>query len=64
MGRVVSIGSEELRLQLLRLGLVEGDIVTVTNVAILRGPIALKVNGQKLAIRKSDARRIHIENGL
>jgi ferrous iron transport protein A len=57
---VLSIENPELELALMRLGLMSGDEVTVSDQAPLGGPIALRIPGGKVAIRRSDARKIKV----
>lgn len=57
---VLSIEDSELELALMRLGLMSGDEVTISDQAPLGGPIALRVPGGKVAIRRSDARHINV----
>jgi Fe2+ transport system protein FeoA len=57
-GVILSIEGHELELSLLRLGLLVGDRFEVSDIAPFRGPMALKVNGTKVALRLSDAHKV------
>ena len=59
-GEIVSIAASELELELMRLGLVMGDRVTMSNAAPLGGPIAVEITGSKVAMRRADAQQITI----
>lgn len=60
MGEIMDIQSKELALALLRMGVSKGDRVTLTDIAPLGDPVAIKVNGTKLSLRKKDAASIWI----
>lgn len=59
-GRVVSWG-EGLSDRLFELGLLPGALVEVVRLAPLGDPIAYRVKDSQLAISRSDAARIHVE---
>ncbi len=59
-GRITEIHSQQLSLTLLKMGIVKGDQIQVTDVAPLGDPIAFKVNGTKISLRKKDASNIWI----
>jgi len=59
-GRIMEIRSEQLALTLLKMGIVKGDQIQITDVAPLGDPIAFKVNGTKISLRKKDASNIWI----
>jgi ferrous iron transport protein A len=50
-----------LKLALLRIGLLEGDKITLTEKAPMGGPLAFRVHGGKIAMRRSDAARVQIK---
>ncbi len=52
--------NEKLSKRLLALGFVEGTEVLVKNTAPLGDPIIISLRGTNLAIRKKDAKNIHI----
>lgn len=56
-----SIGSEEIRVGLLNLGVSEGENVILSDAAPLGGPIAFKLHGTKVALRLHDASQILVE---
>lgn len=59
-GEVLKIETPELEMALMRLGLVQGDRFTLSDAAPLGGPIALRIPGGKVALRKADARNITV----
>ena len=60
-GRLKAIGHAEARITLMNMGLVPGDILEVTDVAVGGCPIAIRVHGSKIALRRSLARHIEVE---
>jgi Fe2+ transport system protein FeoA len=58
---VLRIDDPQLKLALLRIGLLEGDKLILTEQAPLGGPLAFKVRGGKIAMRRSDAARVQIK---
>lgn len=60
-GRIVSIDSKPLEVALLKLGLLAGDIFIVSDMAPFKGPVALQVEGTKIALRRSDAQFVTVE---
>jgi len=60
-GLVLRISDPQLKLALLRIGLVEGDKFTVAELAPWGGPMALRVRGGKVALRKTDARSVIVK---
>jgi Fe2+ transport system protein FeoA len=59
-GEILEIETSELEMALMRLGLVQGDRFTVSDAAPMGGPIALRIPGGKLALRKADAGNITV----
>jgi len=59
-GRIDAINSPQLALALLKMGIIIGDWVQITDIAPLGDPIAIKVNGTKISLRKKDASAICI----
>ena len=56
---VVRVGGEKaVRLRLMEMGLVRGEQVRVQRAAPLGDPIALRVKGYDLALRRRDARAV------
>lgn len=51
---------EKLTKRLLALGFIEGTEISVKNAAPLGDPIIINLRGTDLAIRKKDAKNIHI----
>lgn len=47
-------------LKLMEMGCVSGAEVTVVHKAILDGPIAIRIAGYTLSLRKSEAQTIHL----
>lgn len=60
-GRVVTIRTDSLKVLLLGLGLAEGDKFTLSDIAPLGDPIAIRTASTKIAIRKNDAEQILAE---
>lgn len=60
-GLVLRIVDPQLKLALLRIGLIEGDRFTVAELAPWGGPMALRVRGGKVALRKCDARHVQVK---
>ena len=60
-GLVLRIQDPHLKLALLRIGLLEGDKFCVTELAPWGGPMALRVRGGKVALRKSDAQMVQVK---
>lgn len=58
---VLRIEDPQLKLALLRIGLLEGDKITLTEKAPMGGPLAFRVRGGKIAMRRSDAARVQIK---
>ena len=58
---VLRIDDPQLKLALLRIGLLEGAKLILTEQAPLGGPLAFKVRGGKIAMRRSDAARVQIK---
>lgn len=56
------VGDEKLAKRLLALGAIEGTEILVKNTAPLGDPIIINLRGFDLAIRKKDARNIHVNN--
>lgn len=50
--------NHNLQMALLNLGVKQGAKLTIANIAPLGDPIAVAVNGTKIAIRKADAKDI------
>lgn len=60
-GRVISIEEPELATAMLRMGLGPGESFVFTDSAPFGGPIALRLEGGKIALRLHDARHIHVQ---
>lgn len=56
-----SIESEELMVGLMELGITLGERIVISDLAPMGGPMAIRFNGTKIAIRKEDAARILVE---
>ncbi len=56
----VSCKNQELRNKLLSMGIVEGTILQVSNIAPLGDPISIVVRGFKLSLRKSEAQGVEV----
>lgn len=60
-GTIITIGvTGPLRRRLLALGLITGEVVTITRVAPLGDPLELEVKGYRLSLRKAEASQILI----
>lgn len=55
-------GDTELRRRLLDMGLVKGTPVTVLRNAPLQDPVEIEVKGTRLALRRTDAAEVEVEN--
>lgn len=58
---IVSVASRDLEVALMKYGVVCGDLFTLSDMAPLGGPFALEIDGNKVAIRKSDAELIEVK---
>ena len=58
---IVDCSSEDIPLKLLEMGCLPGNEVTLLQIAPLRDPLYLNINGSLLAIRKETASLIQIE---
>ena len=58
---ILSIDDENLAIQFMEMGCVPGEEITLQNQAPLGDPIAIKVAGYKLSLRKEDARHILVK---
>lgn len=58
---VLAIGDPHLKLALLRIGLLEGDTVQLTELAPFGGPLAVRVRGGKVAMRRADAAKVQVK---
>jgi len=64
MARVVKVmGSDEIALRLLEMGLTPGAEIRLIGRAPLGDPLEFEVRGYRLSIRKSEAARVEIETG-
>jgi ferrous iron transport protein A len=62
LGRIVRLeGAGPVHRRLMELGLVPGTEVRVVRRAPLGDPIELEVRGVRLALRRTEARTIHVE---
>lgn len=59
-GEVLKIETAELEMALMRLGVVQGDRFKISDAAPMGGPIALRIPGGKVALRKADAGNITV----
>ena len=59
-GTIMQIGDEGLALQLLTMGFVLGEKITVERIAPLRDPILITSGMNYISIRKADAKQITI----
>lgn len=57
---IVSVSSRNLEVALMKYGVVCGDLFTLSDMAPMGGPYALEIDGNKVAIRKSDAEQIEV----
>lgn len=59
---IIRIGGERsLRRRLLEMGLINGELLTLTSVAPLGDPIELMIKGYRLSVRKDEAQYIVVE---
>ncbi|WNJ17086.1 FeoA family protein [Pontibacter sp. G13] len=59
-GQIARILHAELEAAFLRMGLTQGDQLTLSAIAPLGDPIAIRVNRTKVSLRKKDAQHIWI----
>ncbi|MEW6662984.1 MAG: FeoA family protein [Bacillota bacterium] len=59
--RITSIPDEQVRAQIIRFGIAEGEVVTCVEV-IPAGPVIIAKNKQEIAIGRKLARRIGVES--
>lgn len=61
-GKVVKVGGRgEVRRRILDMGVVPGTVITVEGVAPLGDPVAVKLKGYHLSLRKEEADKIVVE---
>nr|WP_299382577.1 FeoA family protein [Allomuricauda sp.] len=60
-GVIKEFSDNVLPIKLLELGCLPGNTIKVIQVAPLKDPIYIDVNGSHIAIRRSVARQIHLE---
>ena len=61
-GKVVKVGGKgEVRRRILDMGVVPGTVITVEGVAPLGDPVAVKLKGYHLSLRKEEADKIVVE---
>lgn len=59
-GVVEGFEEEMISLKLLEMGCIPGEIVEVINLAPLGDPMAIRISGYKLSLRKSEAVNIRV----
>ena len=60
-GQVLAIQDQALELAMMKYGLLIGDHFVLSDTAPLGGPIALEVEGNKIALRRKDAEHVHVK---
>ncbi len=58
--RILTISSIPLSLALMKMGISQGSVVQLTEIAPLGDPIAFQANGTKISLRKKDASSVWI----
>lgn len=58
--RIMNVDEPALQLELVKLGVRAGDRCQLTNVAPLGGPVAIAINGAKVALRLRDAAHVWV----
>ena len=58
---IISFESDELKVRFYEMGCLPGEKVKLELIAPLGDPIAIKINGYLLSIRKSDAKEIKVK---
>jgi len=58
---ITSLNSNPLSLQLLEIGFIPGELVSITGIAPFGDPIRLQLHSFELFIRREDAALIHVE---
>lgn len=60
-GRIINFTETDMLLKLLEMGCLPGEIITIEQVAPLKGPISISVAGYVLSLRKAEADDILVE---
>ncbi len=60
-GKITSIETYELKVAMMRMGLVPGEIFEMAEIAPLGDPISVRIGETKIAIRKKEAGKIFAE---
>ncbi len=60
-GTVVRFEKDDIFLKLMEMGFIEGEKVTIEQVASFGDPIAIKIAGYKVSLRLSEADKIIVE---
>ncbi len=61
---IVDISDNTLKLKLMEMGCIPGEIIKLTQIAPLGDPIAIEVQGYKLSLRLSEAGSIKVKKIL
>lgn len=60
-GIIQAFDENEAKIKLMEMGCVLGEAIVIENIAPMGDPMAIKVSGYSLSLRKKDARHIWIE---
>ncbi len=60
-GKILSVEDSDLEFALSTMGLIPGDHFRLTDIAPLNGPMALEINGSKIALRKQEASKVWVK---
>lgn len=60
-GKILRVDSEELKIALMKLGVLPGDQFWVSDIAPLGDPMAITINRTKVSLRRQDASHVIIE---
>lgn len=59
--RIISLSKDELTINLMEMGCLPGEIITIEKKGITGDPISIKIAGYYLSLRMSEANKITVE---
>lgn len=60
-GRIVSVSEDTLTLKLIEMGFIPGEVVVVEHHSLGNDPIAVRIAGYLIALRKEEASLVRVE---
>lgn len=57
---IVELENHPFKTRLLELGFIPGESMELKHIALLRGPMVFEINGNKLGLRKNEAKLITV----